>query len=149
MTLSKALDASSIIERFGLLRHPEGGWYRQTWQADAAPGVRPAGTSILFLLKAGECSHWHKVDAAEIWHFHAGEPLSLWISPDDVGPATRHVLGSDFPEGQTPQAIVPEFHWQRAETTGSWSLVGCTVSPGFTFEGFTLAERGFDIPQRD
>ncbi len=139
--------ADEIIARFALAPHPEGGWFRQTWQADAAPGARPAGTAILFLLRAGEASHWHRVDAAEIWHFHAGAPLALRIAATAAGPAEMHVLG-DAAQGHAPQAIVPPDHWQAACSTGDWSLMGCTVSPGFRFEGFELAEPGFDIPDR-
>ncbi|MCC1481858.1 cupin domain-containing protein [Roseibaca sp. Y0-43] len=138
--------ATDLIARFGLTPHPEGGWYRQTWIAEAAPGARPAGTAILFLLQAGESSHWHKVDAAEIWHFHAGAPLALDMAATDAGPATRTVLGNAA-EGHAPQAIVPPDHWQAARSLGDWSLVGCTVSPAFRFDGFTLAPKGFDIPR--
>lgn len=137
--------AADLIARFGLERHPEGGWYRQTWVADASDGQRPSGTAILFLLQAGERSHWHKVDAAEIWHFHAGAPLALDMSESDQGPARRAILGNVM-QGHAPQAIVPPHHWQAAESLGDWSLVGCTVSPAFRFDGFTLAPPGFDIP---
>lgn len=140
------MTADDIIARFDLTPHPEGGFYRQTWVAEAHEGHRPAGTAILFLLRNGQKSHWHKVDAAEIWHFHAGAPLHLLISPNDAGPARRTILGSDMIAGQSPQAIVQPHHWQSATTTGAWSLVGCTVSPGFQFDGFTLADPGFDIP---
>ncbi len=136
--------AADMIARFGLERHPEGGWYRQTWIADAPDGMRPAGTAILFLLQAEESSHWHKVDATEIWHFHAGAPLALDMAPKDAGPATRTILG-DVTQGHAPQAIVPPDYWQAACSMGDWSLVGCTVSPAFRFEGFTLAPKGFDI----
>lgn len=137
--------AADLIARFKLTRHPEGGWYWQTWIADADGDARPVGTSILFLLEAGERSHWHKVDATEIWHFYAGAPLTLHMAETDAGPATRTVLGA-VTDGLAPQAIVPPHHWQAAESTGDWSLVGCTVSPGFQFKGFTLAPPGFDIP---
>ncbi|SOC08712.1 cupin domain-containing protein [Rhodobacter maris] len=139
-------DADQIIDRLRLQPHPEGGWYRQTWIAEAAPGTRPAGTAILFLLKAGEASHWHRVDAAEIWHFHAGSPLELRLSATDAGPAQALRLGPDVLGGEVVQGIVPPFHWQAARTLGAWSLVGCTVSPGFRFEGFELAAPGFEIP---
>ncbi|MFD2174163.1 cupin domain-containing protein [Rhodobacter lacus] len=139
-------DADQIIDRLRLQPHPEGGWYRQTWVAEAAPGTRPAGTAILFLLKAGEASHWHRVDAAEIWHFHAGSPLELRLSATDAGPAQVLRLGPDVLGGEVAQAIVPPFHWQAARTLGAWSLVGCTVSPGFRFEGFELAAPGVEIP---
>ncbi|CUX83390.1 MAG: hypothetical protein HLUCCA05_04570 [Roseibaca calidilacus] len=137
--------AAELIARFRLEPHPEGGWYRQTWMAEAEANARPAGTAILFLLQATERSHWHKVDAAEIWHFHSGSPLALHIAASDEGPANRTVLG-DVMQGHRPQAIVPPHHWQAAESMGEWSLVGCTVSPGFRFDGFTLAPPGFDIP---
>lgn len=137
--------AKDLIARFGLEPHPEGGWYRQTWIASAKEGTRSVGTAILFLLPAGERSHWHKVDATEIWHFHAGAPLALHMAETDAGPATRTLLGS-VTDGHVPQAIVPPHHWQAAESTGGWSLVGCTVSPAFSFDGFTLAPKGFDIP---
>jgi len=137
------LTAEEIIARLGLAPHPEGGWYRQTWRA--ADGPRASGTCIYFLLKAGEKSHWHRVDAAEIWHFYSGTPLVLRIAEDASGPAIRHRLGSALEAGEAPQVIVPEGHWQTAESTGDWTLVGCTVSPGFRFEGFELAPPGFDI----
>jgi hypothetical protein len=139
--------AERIITELGLAPHPEGGWYRQTWVAEAAPGERPSGTSILFLLKAGERSHWHRVDAAEIWHFHAGAPLRLSVAESAAGPAAHHILGPEVLSGQRPQFVVPAGHWQAAQSTGAYSLVGCTVSPGFRFEGFELAPPGFDIPR--
>ncbi|MDJ0826670.1 MAG: cupin domain-containing protein [Rhodobacter sp.] len=140
------MSPDDIITRLGLQPHPEGGWYRQTWVADAPDGARPAGTCIYFLLKAGERSHWHRVDAAEIWHFYAGAPLILRIAETEVGPATAHFLGPDLAAGQAPQILVPPHHWQSAEPTGDFTLVGCTVSPGFQFDGFELAPPNFDIP---
>lgn len=139
--------ADEIIARLHLAPHPEGGHFRQTWIAGSEDGARPAGTCIYFLLRAGERSHWHRVDATEIWHFYAGAPLILSLSPDDAGPAVAHRLGPDLAAGAAPQVIVPEGHWQSARTTGDWTLVGCTVSPAFRFEGFTLAPPGFDIPE--
>ncbi|WP_208353841.1 cupin domain-containing protein [Pseudaestuariivita rosea] len=141
------MTADDLIEHLYLAPHPEGGWYRQTWIADATNAGRAAGTAIFFLLKAGERSHWHRVDAAEIWHFYTGAPLRLRISADDTGPAVSHVLGPDIAGGQMPQIIVPVGHWQAAETTGDFTLVGCTVSPAFQFEGFELAAEGFDISE--
>ena len=140
------MTADEIIARLALTPHPEGGWYRQTWVAEALPSARPTGTAILFLLRAGERSHWHRVDAVEIWHFHAGAPLVLSLAVTDAGPAENRVLGSDLLAGQSPQVIVPENWWQAARSTGEWTLVSCTVSPGFRFEGFELAAPGFDIP---
>lgn len=137
-------DPDQIIAQLGLAPHPEGGHYRQTWIADG-PG-RPAGTCIYFLLKAGENSHWHKVDATEIWHFYAGSPLILSLSDTDQGPRQDLTLGPDLSLGQNPQCIVPPHCWQAARSTGEWTLAGCTVSPAFHFDGFTLAPEGFDIP---
>jgi predicted cupin superfamily sugar epimerase len=142
------MTAEEIIAHFDLAPHPEGGWYRQTWVAEAEAGMRPAGTAILFLLREGERSHWHRVDATEIWHFHAGAPLDLLIAPDARGPAVAHRLGVDVAQGEMPQAIVPPHHWQAARSLGAWTLVGCTVSPGFRFEGFELAAPEFSIPLR-
>ncbi|GAA6181959.1 cupin domain-containing protein [Shimia sp. NS0008-38b] len=141
------MTADEIIAHLNLSPHPEGGHYRQTWVADAADGTRPAGTAIYFLLKAGERSHWHKVDACEIWHHYAGAPLILSMAQTETGPATEHVLGPDLAAGQFPQLVVKSHHWQAARSTGAWTLVGCTVSPGFQFEGFELAAPGFDIPR--
>jgi uncharacterized protein len=137
------MTAEQIIALLGLEKHPEGGWYRQTWMAEDGP--RPSGTCIYFLLKAGERSHWHRVDAAEIWHYYAGASITLRISETDQGPVVTHHLGPDLSSGQFPQAIVPMGHWQSATCTGEWSLVGCTVSPGFQFSGFELAVPGFEI----
>src|SRR6056297_2846618 len=130
------MEASEIIERLGLAPHPEGGWYRETWRGPELAG-RACGTAILFLLEQGARSHWHRVDAAEIWHFHAGAPLRLSIA-DGARLATL-ILGPDLAAGQVPQGIVPPHAWQAAEPLGGWTLVGCTVSPGFDFAGFELA----------
>ncbi|WP_425044273.1 cupin domain-containing protein [Primorskyibacter sp. S87] len=138
------MSAADIIARLGLERHPEGGWYRQTWVARNEG--RPSGTCIYFLLQRGESSHWHKVDATEIWLWHAGDPLVLSTSPTDEGPAVDRLLCPDLRDG-APQLIVPEGHWQAARSTGDYTLVSCTVSPGFQFEGFELAPPGFDIPR--
>jgi len=136
------MTADEIIARLGLQKHPEGGWYKETWRADGTG--RPSGTAITFLLKSAENSHWHRVDAVEIWHFYAGAPLELRMSANDKGPATKQVLGPDL-TSQSPQIIVPKDHWQAARSLGAWTLVGCTVSPGFEFAGFELAPEGFDI----
>ena len=138
------MTADQIIARLYLAPHPEGGHYRQTWIAGNVG--RASGTCIYFLLKAGESSHWHRVDATEIWLWHAGAPLVLSLAATEAGPATDHLLTSDLAEGE-PQLIVPENHWQAARTTGDYTLVSCTVSPGFDFAGFTLAAPGFDIPR--
>ena len=137
--------ADAIIARLSLAPHPEGGWYRQTWIAGNTG--RATGTAILFLLKADEVSHWHSVDATEIWFWHAGAPLILSRAATAEGPAQDDVLGPDVLGGQSPQLIVPAHHWQSGRCTGDWTLVSCTVSPGFDFAGFTLAAPGFDIPR--
>ena len=134
-----------IITHLNLAPHPEGGHYRQTWVAEN--DGRPTGTCIYFLLKQGERSQWHRVDATEIWHWYAGAPLVLSRAATDVGPASDDILGPDLLAGQSPQLIVPEDHWQAAYAPHGWALVGCTVSPGFRFEGFTLAAPDFDIPR--
>ena len=138
------MTADEIIDALALRPHPEGGYYRQTWVGDEVP--RASGTCIYFLLTERQKSHWHKVDAVEIWHFYAGAPVILRTSDTEVGPAKSLILGPDLASGQRPQGIVKKDEWQSAETTGDWSLVGCTVSPGFRFEGFELAAPGFDIP---
>jgi uncharacterized protein len=128
-------DADEVIELLGLEPHPEGGWYRETWR-------EPATTAIHYLLRAGERSHWHRVDATEIWHFYAGDPLGLAVSADGIA-ATHHVLGADIAAGQQPQVVVPPGVWQAARPRGAWSLVGCTVAPAFRSEGFELAPPGW------
>ena len=136
-------DADSIIRALGLKPHPEGGHYSETWRDQAAPGARGSGTAIYYLLQEGEVSAWHRVDATEIWHFHTGAPLALGISDD--GRAGRTImLGGDVAGGQRPQAIVPPNAWQTARSLGTWTLVGCTVSPAFEFAGFELAPPGWE-----
>jgi predicted cupin superfamily sugar epimerase len=137
-------EAAAIIARLDLAPHPEGGWYRQTWVGPTVAG-RASGTAILFLLAKGERSHWHRVDADEIWLWHAGAPLALRIAATEAGPAETLRLGPSVLDGDLVQAIVPAGHWQAADTLGDWTLVSCTVSPGFRFEGFELAPPGFDI----
>jgi hypothetical protein len=132
--------AEEIIARLGLQPHPEGGHYREMFRAADRP--RGAGTAIYFLLKAGERSHWHRVDADEIWHHYAGAPLELSLSED--GRAVHHLrLGSDLEVGERPQGVVPRHVWQAARSLGRWTLVGCTVSPAFEFGGFELAPPGW------
>ena len=114
------------------------------WVADG-PG-RPTGTCIYYLLKAGEYSHWHRVDETEIWHYYTGSPLLVSISETITGPRVDNLLGADLLSGLLPQLIVPSGAWQSARSTGAYTLVGCTVSPGFTFDGFELAPPGFDAP---
>ena len=140
--------ADDLIRRLGLQPHPEGGHFVETYRAPPTDGAgRGVTTAIYFLLKAGERSHWHRVDAVEIWHWYTGAPLELSISED--GRRTRTaILGTAFVDGQQPQVVVPPHAWQAARTLGSWTLVGCTVSPAFEFAGFTLAPPDW-TPDRD
>jgi uncharacterized protein len=137
------LRAADIIRLLDLKPHPEGGHYCQTFRDAAPSGSRPASTAIYFLLARGERSHWHRVDAVEVWHHYAGAPLVLSLSATEAGPVTRLRLGSDLGSGERPQAVVPTGHWQAAESLGDWTLVGCTVAPGFEFSGFELAPAGW------
>ena len=140
-------EADQIIAKLGLQPHPEGGWYRQTWvgpDLHIGTNTRASGTAILFLLKAGERSHWHRVDADEIWIWNAGAPLLLSLG-ETVARDIR--MGPDVLGEDQAQAVVPAGHWQAARSLGAWSLVTCTVSPGFLFEGFELADPGFDLPR--
>jgi len=138
----RALTAAAIIAKLGLKPHPEGGWYVETYRHVNEGGGRGACTAIYFLLAEGERSHWHRVDAVEIWHWYAGAPLELGLSEDGRG-AGRVTLGNDLAAGQRPQAVVPAGVWQAAETLGAWTLVGCTVAPAFDFAGFELAPPGW------
>lgn len=133
--------AQDIIARLDLKPHPEGGHYRETFRDAHKVNGRAASTAILFLLARGERSHWHRVDAVEIWHWHAGAPLKLSIVDGSKEEIIR--LGGDIRGGEIPQVIVPARAWQAAESTGDWTLVGCTVAPGFSFEGFELAPAGW------
>lgn len=138
------MTADEIIALLGLQPHPEGGYFRETFRDAPGADGRSASTAIYFLLKRGERSHWHTVDAVEIWHWHAGAPLRLSLAAGDAGPVSHLVLGADLASGQRPQGIVPPHHWQAAETLGDWTLVGCTVAPGFDFAGFRLAPPGWN-----
>ena len=138
----KTPTAAEIIATLGLQPHPEGGHYRETFRDSRVDANgRAASTAIYFLLASGERSHWHRIDAVEIWHYHAGAPLTLEIA-DDAGRRTI-TLGPDVAAGQEPQGIVPPYAWQAASTTGDWTLVGCTVAPGFDFATFELAPKGW------
>jgi predicted cupin superfamily sugar epimerase len=134
------LSATDVIELLGLEPHPEGGHFRETFRdARQVEGERAASTAIYYLLAAGERSHWHRVDAAEAWHFYAGDSLSLHVAAD--GRTTHHLLGNDLAAGARPQVVVPKGAWQSAKSLGAWTLVGCTVAPGFEFFGFELAPK--------
>lgn len=135
--------ADALIAALALAPHPEGGHYRETFRDAAGPDGRAKSTAILFLLKAGEISRWHRVDAVEIWHWHGGEALELSIVTAE-GARSNVRLGGDIAAGETPQGVVPAHAWQMARPLGAYALVGCTVTPGFDFTGFELAARGFE-----
>jgi predicted cupin superfamily sugar epimerase len=160
--LTRSLTAEDVIRLLDLKPHPEGGYFRETFRdARAVEGKRSASTAIYFLLARAQRSHWHRVDAAEIWHWHAGAPLALEIAQASTPQITqviapeaaaviahaarveRIVLGSDLAAGERPQAIVPAQAWQAAQSLGDWTLVGCTVAPGFEFAAFELAPAGW------
>ncbi|MFV0294810.1 MAG: cupin domain-containing protein [Hyphomicrobiaceae bacterium] len=139
------MSADHLIKALALAPHPEGGYYRETFRDPrCTPDGRSVSTAIYFLLAAGEISRWHKVDAAEIWHWYAGAPLELSVAPDDSSPPTRMILSADLASGGRPQLVVPAGHWQQARSMGSWTLAGCTVAPGFEFAGFVMSEVGFE-----
>lgn len=142
--LSSDLSADEVIAALGLQPHPEGGFYVETFRdTETDPDGRAASTAIYFLLPEGVTSRWHKVDAVETWHFYAGSPLELSISNDGTDKQVI-ALGSNLAEGQRPQGIVPRDAWQQARSLGAWTLVGCTVAPGFRFEGFVMAPEGWE-----
>lgn len=140
---AKALTPEAVIALLGLQPHPEGGHFGETFRDVSVDGARAASTAIYFLLRAGEKSHWHRVDAVEMWHWYAGAPLALKVAADGAAPVTM-VLGSDLAAGERPQGIVPAHAWQAAESLGAWTLVGCTVAPAFEFAGFELAPPGWE-----
>lgn len=140
------MDARTIVETLGMRPHPEGGWYVETFRDtgnDTPAGGRGHSTAIYFLLERGQVSAWHRVrDAAEVWHHYAGAALRLTVCPEGGMPAPV-IVGKDLPAGERPQAIVPANAWQTAESLGDWTLVGCTVAPGFDFASFELAPPGW------
>ena len=137
----RMLSAGDIIRKLDLKPHPEGGHFRETHRDEAGQSGRAHSTAIYFLLARGERSHWHRIDAAEVWHYYSGDPLKLEIVDGSKEMIVR--LGPNVHADESPQAVVPARAWQAAETTGDWTLCGCTVSPGFQFEKFELAEKGW------
>ena len=142
-------DARELADRLGMQAHPEGGWYVETWQAASVDGARPAGSAILFLLAAGERSHWHRLDVDEVWQWSAGDDLELrtWTEGDAAILVAR--LGGDVTGGAAAtvvQAIVPKGAWMTAQSLGAWTLVGCIVAPAFEFDGFELAASDWEPP---
>lgn len=131
------MSAAEIIALLGLERHPEGGWYKQTF-VDEVAGGRAHSTLIYYLLERGDRSAWHRVDSAEVWHWYAGAPLELRVGKSILA------LGNDLVAGQRPQGVVPRGEWQSALSLGEWTLVGCTVAPGFEFAHFEMAPKGFE-----
>jgi hypothetical protein len=139
----KNLAASEVIRLLDLKPHPEGGHFREVFRdARQVEGGRAASTAIYFLLARGDRSHWHRVDAVEVWHWYAGAPLELEIAQNE-GRIERVTLGNDLVVGERPQAVVPAYAWQAAQSLGDWTLCGCTVAPGFDFTGFELAPPGW------
>jgi predicted cupin superfamily sugar epimerase len=135
--------AAEIIARLELKPHPEGGYYRETFRDSSTDtDDRARSTAIYFLLTRGERSHWHRIDAVEVWHYYAGSALTLRIADDDGQWSFK--LGPNFAAGEQPQAIVPPHAWQSAESTGDWTLVGCTVAPAFEFATFEVAPKDWE-----
>jgi uncharacterized protein len=135
--------SAEIIALLGLKPHPEGGWYAETFR-DEAGGARGHSTAIYFLLEQHQLSAWHRVrDAAEVWHFHAGAPLALSMWEEGAA-VIEQVLGIELAAGERPQIVVPAGWWQSARSLGDWTLVGCTVAPGFDFAAFELAAPGWN-----
>jgi uncharacterized protein len=138
------MTAADVIRLLDLKPHPEGGHFRETFRdVNTIGGGRAASTAIYFLLARGERSHWHRIDAAEVWHWHEGAPLALEIAPA-VGARETLTLGNDLAAGERPQGVVPPHAWQAAQSLGEWTLVGCTVAPGFDFTKFELAPAGWE-----
>jgi predicted cupin superfamily sugar epimerase len=138
----ETLSADDIIALFQLAPHPEGGHFREMFRDERGHEGRAHSTAILFLLREGQVSHWHKVDAAEVWHWHGGAPLLLQVKNGEARQDYR--LGPDWPAGDRPHGIVPAHAWQSARSLGAWTLVGCTVAPGFEFSGFELAPKDWE-----
>jgi predicted cupin superfamily sugar epimerase len=136
----RVISAADVIRKLDLRPHPEGGHFRETFRDTRLENGRSASTAIYFLLARGERSHWHRIDAVEIWHYYAGAPLVLEMA-EEKGPIRRMKLGPDIAMGERPQGVVPAGHWQAAESLGDWTLVGCTVAPGFGFSAFEVAPK--------
>jgi len=138
-------NADDIIRRLALEPHPEGGFFRETWRDSEGNHGRAHSTAIYYLLRKGEVSRWHRVDAAEVWHYYIGAPLELFLAEDLAHPR-REILGPDFKAGARPQIVVPRSVWQGARSLGPFTLAGCTVAPGFAFSGFEMAPDGVHLP---
>jgi predicted cupin superfamily sugar epimerase len=136
------LSAKQIIEALELQPHPEGGWYRQTFADATAGDGRAYSTAIYYLLERGVVGRWHRVDSAEVWHWYGGAPLRLLTYVENQG-TSQSTLGQDLVGGERPQVVIPRGHWQSAQSLGEWTLVGCTVAPGFEFAHFEMAPEGW------
>lgn len=137
--------AQEVITQLSLTPHPERGWYIQAFEDPEKTNNRSASTAIYYLLEKGEISYWHRVlDATELWHYYLGAPLQLSLSFDDGKPVRHQILGPDIFDNQAPQIIIEKGEWQRAESLGDWTLVGCTVAPGFTYAGFEMAAEDWE-----
>jgi predicted cupin superfamily sugar epimerase len=137
--------AEEVVRALGMAPHPEGGWFVETWRAPASgDGGRAAASAILYLLRDGEESRWHRVDAAEIWQWSGGAALELRVADRARGPVLAHRVGGDVAAGERPQIVVPAGAWQAARPLGTWTLVGCIVAPAFEYEGFELAPEGWE-----
>ena len=132
----------ALVERLGLAPHPEGGWYRETWRHDAPAGERPAGTAIHYLLASGQRSHWHRVDATEIWHHYAGDPLRLSVQAGD-GAVEESRSGPTSWPASGPRSSCPPAPGRRPSRPGPGRWWAARSSPGFTFEGFEMAPPGW------
>jgi predicted cupin superfamily sugar epimerase len=141
------MNADELVRALDLAPHPEGGWYRETWRSRADGGERAAATAVYYVIEPGQRSHWNRVDADEMWLWHAGDPLELSISETDEGPARTVRLGGRVGEGEEPQVIVPKGHWQSAvpvaDGEAGYTFLSCIVAPAFHFAGYELAEPGW------
>lgn len=143
MAIAQDMTAAEVVRLLDLSPHPEGGYFRETWRdSRKVDGERAASTLIYYLLDTGDVSDWHRVDAAEVWHWYAGGPLVITVS-ENGHDAEAHYLGPDLRARQRPQFVVPQGWWQTATSLGAWTLAGCTVAPGFDFKGFELAAPGW------
>jgi len=146
VTRGPRVTAEELIEALELAPHPEGGWYRETWRATARDGERAPASAVYYVMQPGQQSRWNRVDAAEIWLWHAGDPVDLLIAASGADEPKTVRLGGRVTEGQSPQVIVPAGHWQSAvlvDGSAGYAFISCIVAPTFEFSGFELAEPGW------